>query len=308
MKVLITGGAGYIGCVIVPMLLDRGIEVTVLDKLLHGGTGLLSCFSKPDFQFVRGDICDPGTLRSVLKDQDLIIHLAAYVGYPICKKYPEEASKTNLTAVLDLNQCRADRPVIFASTCSNYGATDNQICTEDTALNPVTLYAVTKSKAEEAFLEKGNCVCLRFATAFGVSPRLRLDLLVNDFCYRAKKLKSLIVYEGSFKRPFVHVRDIAHAILFSIDNYQRMKDDVYNVGNESLTVTKAEIAHLIRQKVEFYLHFAEIGRDEDQRNYEVSFQKIMALGYEPKIKLEEGIDELLAAVDVVDIQNPYSNV
>ena len=308
MKVLVTGGAGYVGCVLVPMLLERRFEVTVLDKLLHGGAGLLSCFSKPNFRFVRGDICDPVTLQSVLEGQDIILHLAAYVGYPICKKRPEEATKTNLGAVLALNECRGDTPVIFASTCSTYGAAETEICTEETPLNPVTLYAVTKCKAEQAVIEKGNTVCLRFATGFGVSARLRLDLLVNDFCYRAKKLKSLIVYEGWCRRPFVHVRDMARAFLFSIDNYQRMKDQTYNVGREALNVTKADVARMIRRKVEFYLHFAEIGKDEDQRDYGVSFGKIMALGYEPRIGLEEGIDELLAAMDLLDIKNPYSNV
>ena len=193
MKVLVTGGAGYVGCVLVPMLLERAFEVTVLDKLPHGGTGLLDCFRKPNFHFVRGDICDPGTLQTVLKGQDIVIHLAAYVGYPMCKRYPEEGAKTNLGAALDLNERRGDTPLIFASTCSNYGVTESEICTELTPLSPVTLYGVTKCKAERALIQKGNCVCLRFPTAFGVSPRLRLDLLVNDFCYRAKRLKSLIV-------------------------------------------------------------------------------------------------------------------
>lgn len=308
MKVLVTGGAGYVGCVLVPMLLERRFEVTVLDKLLHGGTGLLSCFSDPNFRFVRGDICDRDTLQSALPEHDMILHLAAYVGYPICKKNPKEASKTNLDAVLSLNEYRGDMPVIFASTCSAYGASETETCTEDTPLNPVTLYSVSKCKAEQAVIESGNSVCLRFATAFGVSPRLRLDLLVNDFCYRAKKLKSLIVYEGSFRRPFVHVRDMARALLFSMDNYQRMKGEIYNVGKDALNVTKAEVAQMIRRKVEFYLHFAEIGKDEDQRDYDVSFEKIMALGYEPGIGLEEGIDEVLASIDVLDIRNPYSNV
>jgi len=308
MKVLVTGGAGYVGCVLVPMLLERRFEVTVLDKLLHGGTGLLSCFSDPNFRFVQGDICDPDTLRSALPEHDMVVHLAAYVGYPMCKKSPKEAAKTNLDAVLSLNEYRGETPVIFASTCSIYGAAETEICTEESPVNPMTLYSSSKYKAEQAVIESDNSVALRFATAYGVSPRPRLDLLINDFCYRAKKLKCLIVYEGSFRRPFVHVRDIARALLFSIDNYDRMKGDIYNVGTDASNVTKEDIAHMIAKKVEFYLHFAEIAKDEDQRNCGVSFEKIMALGYEPEISLEEGIDEVLASIDVLDIRNPYSNV
>lgn len=308
MKILVTGGAGYVGSSLVPMLLERNMEVTVVDKLMHDGSGLLSCFKYPNFKFVRGDILNKEVVEQNLRDKDFVVHLAAYVGYPICKKYPEDAAKTNWDASVSLNELRGSLPLIYSSTCSNYGIADKEICDENTPLNPVTLYGVTKSKAEKLFHDNGNSVCLRFATAFGVSPRLRLDLLVNDFCYRAKVLKSLIVYEGHFRRPFVHVSDIARAILFAIDNYNRMKNEVFNVGSDTLNVTKAEVASKIREKTDFYLHFAEIAKDEDQRNYDVSFKKIMALGYKPLVSLEQGINELLAAMDIVEIDNPYSNV
>ncbi len=308
MKVLITGGAGYVGSSLVPMLLERNMEVAVVDKLMHGGNGLLGCFKYPHFSFIRGDIDNRKVMEQSLQGKDLVVHLAAYVGYPICKKHPEDAARTNWDASASLDELRGSLPLVYSSTCSNYGIAENEICDENTPLNPVTLYGVTKSKAEKLFHESGNSVCLRFATAFGVSPRLRLDLLVNDFCYRAKVLKSLIVYEGHFRRPFVHVSDIARAILFSIDNYDRMKNEVFNVGSDTLNVTKAEVANKIREKIDFYLHFAEIAKDEDQRNYDVSFKKIMALGYRPLVSLEQGIDELLAAMDIVEIGNPYSNV
>lgn len=308
MKVLVTGGAGYIGSVLVPLLLQRGYEVTVLDKLMFGCEGMLGSFAYPNFRFVRGDVSEQSTLKECLRGQDLIIHLAAYVGYPICKKYPREATQTNLHGSMLLDKLRGDTPVLFGSTGSNYGVVTDEVCTEETPLNPVTLYGETKTLAEKLFRESGNSVCYRFATAFGISPRLRLDLLVNDFCYRAAKLKSVIVYESHFKRTFIHVRDIGKSFLFAIDNYERMKDQVFNVGSNTMNFTKAEIAYKIKERVDFYLHFADFGKDEDQRNYEVSYEKIDGLGFQTTISLDQGIDELLRVVEAIELSNPYSNV
>jgi len=308
MNVLVTGGAGYVGTVFVPMLLERGYRVTVLDKLMFGCQGLLSCFQYSDFSFIRGDITDEEAVKRALKGQDVIVHLAAYVGYPICKKYPEEARRTNLDAALLINRLRGGTPLVYASTGSNYGVVTDAVCTEDTPLNPITLYGETKTMAENAFHGAGNSVCYRFATAFGVSPRLRLDLLVNDFCYRAARLKSLIVYEGGFKRTFIHVRDMGRSFLFAIDNYDKMKNQVFDVGSNTINFTKQEIAEKIHEKAEFFLHYADVGKDEDQRNYEVSYERIENLGYQVSVDLDQGIGELLRVMDVIDIQNPYSNV
>lgn len=308
MKILVTGGAGYIGSCLVPLLLERGDEVTVLDKLMFGPAGMLPCFAYRNFHFVRGDITEDATLKRCLQGQDLIIHLAAYVGYPICKKFPKDAQQTNLRASIILDRLRGETPLLYGSTGSNYGVVTDQVCTEDTPLNPITLYGETKTLAENTFRDTGNSVCYRFATAFGISPRLRLDLLVNDFCYRAARLKSLIVYEASFKRTFIHVRDIAKSFVFAIDNYDRMKDEVFNVGSNSMNYTKHEIAKKIEEKVDYYLHFADIGKDEDQRNYEVSYEKIDALGFQTTVDLEQGLDELLSVMEAVDMHNPYSNV
>lgn len=308
MKVLVTGGAGYIGSCLVPMLLERGEQVTVVDKLMFGASGMLPSFACANFNFVRGDITDEETMKKCIRGADLVIHLAAYVGYPICKKFPEEARATNLEGSLLIDRLRGDTPLLFGSTGSNYGVVTDEICTEETPLNPITLYGETKTRAEVAFHESGNSVCYRFATAFGVSPRLRLDLLVNDFCYRAARLKNLIVYEAGFQRTFIHVRDIAKSFLFAINNYDRVKDEIFNVGSESMNYTKREIAETIKRKVEFYLHFADIGKDEDQRDYEVSYEKIGALGFKTTIEIDQGIDELLSVMESIDIENPYSNV
>lgn len=308
MRILVTGGAGYIGSCLVPLLLERGDEVTVVDKLMFGPLGMLPSFARDNFTFVRGDITDEDIMKACIRDADLIIHLAAYVGYPICKKFPKDACATNLGGSLLIDKLRGDTPLLFGSTGSNYGIVIDEICTEETPLNPITLYGETKTRAEMAFHESGNSVCYRFATAFGVSPRLRLDLLVNDFCYRAARLKSLIVYEGGFKRTFIHVRDIAKSFVFAIENYDRMKNKVFNVGSDSMNYTKHEITQKIKEKVDYYLHFADIAKDEDQRNYEVSYEKIDALGFETTVSIDQGIDELLSVMGAIDIQNPYSNV
>jgi nucleoside-diphosphate-sugar epimerase len=230
------------------------------------------------------------------------------VGYPICKKFPKEARATNLEGSILLNKIRGETPLLFGSTGSNYGVVTDKVCTEETPLNPVTLYGETKTLAEAAFRKAGNIVCYRFATAFGVAPRLRLDLLVNDFCYRAVRLKSLIVYEAGFKRTFIHVRDIGKSFIFAIDNYGRMKNEIYNVGSDSMNYTKAEIAEKIKTKTDYYMHFADVGKDEDQRNYEVSYEKISRLGFQTTIDLDRGLDELIEVMQAIDIQNPYSNV
>ena len=309
MKVLVTGGAGYVGCTLTPRLLEEGHDVTVLDNLLYGGRGLLPFFSHPRFHFIKGDIRDKVELGKAVKEADAIVHLAAIVGYPACKKDPRLAEEVNIGGARNLLAVRSPaQPILYASTGSNYGAYRGGLCTEETPLSPVSLYGVSKTQAEKDIMEAGNALSFRFATAFGVSNRMRLDLLINDFVYRALKERSLIVYEKDFKRTFIHVRDMANSFVFALGNYGRMKDEVFNVGSERLNYSKEEIARKIREKIPFYLHFADVGTDEDQRNYEVSYEKIRRLGLEATTDLEQGIDELIRAYSALDVRSEFSNV
>jgi nucleoside-diphosphate-sugar epimerase len=309
MKILVTGGAGYVGSVLVPKLLEQGHGVRVIDNLTFGGRGILPNFLNPDFEFVKGDVRDEGAMAEALKGVDVVIHLAAIVGAPACKKHPREAEEINFGSTQVLDRLRSPEQAIFyASTGSNYGAVVGELCTEDTPLRPLTLYGKTKTDAEKLLLESGNSICFRYATAFGVSPRMRLDLLPNDFCYQAKVNRNLIIYEKSYKRTFIHVVDMARSFLFALENYDRMKGQAYNVGDESMNFSKEDIARKVKEKVDYYLHFAEIGTDEDQRNYEVSYEKVRELGYRTTIGIDAGLDELLRCMDAIEIRSEFGNI
>jgi len=309
MRILVTGGAGYVGSAMIPMLLEKGHKVRVLDNLKFGGQGLLPCTSSRDFELTKGDVGDENALSKALEGMDAVIHLAAIVGYPACKKEPQVAQSTNVDGTMNLLRLRRrDQKVLFASTGSIYGSIPDYVCNEDTPRAPITLYGETKAKAEEAILDAGNSVAYRFATAFGVSNRMRLDLMPNDFTYQAVKNRNLIVYEGGFKRTFVHVRDMARSFMFALENWDTVKDDVYNVGHESMNFTKEDVARKIMKFVDFYLHFAEVGKDDDQRNYEVSYEKIRRKGFETTIDLDTGIAELVRACQLISFSNPFANV
>lgn len=309
MRILVTGGAGYVGSTLVPMLLEQGHTVRVLDMLKFGGHGLLPCCQNSKFELSKGDVCDEQAMTKALDGMDAVVHLAAIVGYPACKKEPQVATQTNVEGTRNLLKCRKkDQKVIFASTGSIYGSVPDYICNEQTPTTPITLYGETKLQAEEMILASGNSVAYRYATAFGVSNRMRLDLMPNDFTYQAVKNRNLIVYEGGFKRTFVHVRDMARSIMFALDKWDNVKDDVYNVGHESMNFTKEDVARQILKHTNYYLHFAEVGADADQRNYEVSYQKIRAKGFETTIDLDRGIAELVRAANLIEFQNPFANV
>ena len=307
--VLVTGGAGYVGSTLVTMLLDQGHRVRVLDSLKFGGQGLLPCCHYRSFELIKGDVCDQAAVSKALAGVGAVVHLAAIVGYPACKKEPHVAHATNVEGTRTLLSLRGpDQKFLFASTGSIYGSVPGYVCNENTPRAPITLYGETKAAAEQMVLEAGNSVAYRFATAFGVSNRMRLDLMPNDFTYQAVKNRNLIVYEGGFKRTFVHVRDMARSIMFALDNWDAIKDDVYNVGHESMNFTKEEVARKILEYVDFYLHFAEVGNDADQRNYEVSYEKIRTKGFETTIDLGCGIAELVRAAQLIEFQNPFANV
>lgn len=309
MKVLVTGGAGYVGTSLIHMLSQEGYKIRVIDNLLMGGIGLLPFFANPNFEFIKGDIRRKEDIKKALNGIDCIIHLAAIVGFPACRKYPEMSREVNVDATkMLLELAGKEIPIFFASTGSNYGQLIEDVCTETTPLNPISNYGKQKTEAEKIIGERGNCVIYRYATAFGVSPRMRLDLFINDFTFKAVKEKTLIVYEKHFMRTFIHVRDMARSFIFALKNFNDIKNEVFNVGDSTQNFSKEQICFMIKKKVDYYLHFAEVGHDLDQRNYVVSYDKINKAGFYCNITVEEGIDELIRAYEAIDLINTFSNV
>jgi nucleoside-diphosphate-sugar epimerase len=294
MKVLVTGGAGYIGSTLVPMLLEQGHHVAVLDTLRHGIGPILPLFRDPRFSFARGDVRDRQALAELAHNADAFVHLAAISGYPACQEAPEEARTTNVEGSRTVAAVAGrGRPVVLASTSSCYGAARDAVCTEETPLRPVSLYGQTKAEAEAVMLNQCDAVVLRLATGYGVSPRLRLDLLVNDFVYRALHQRRLAVYEGHFRRSFLHVRDIARAVLLALDNPKPMIGRVFNVGDEGQNCTKLELCRLIQRTIPgVEIETSPTGRDADRRDYTVGYERIRTLGFEATVSLEEGVREL----------------
>jgi nucleoside-diphosphate-sugar epimerase len=309
MRVMVTGGAGYVGCILVPILLEAGHDVVVQDSLRKGGQGLLACASSPLFRLVHGDIRDERVVREALARVDVIIHLAAIVGFPACAKDPLLARTTNVDGTLNLLRQRSpSQPIIYPSSLSNYGTVVGQVCTEEMEPKPITLYGVTKVEAEKRLLESGNVVVFRPATAFGVSPRMRLDLLFNELVYRALKERFLLIYQPHFVRAFIHVGDFGRAMLFAMEHLDQMRDQIYNLGSESLNLTKGELAQRIRGRVEFTLQISEDGQDPDKRNYRVDFTKLAKAGFRVKTGVDEGVEELVRAFSLVDVPGPFNNL
>jgi len=307
-NILITGGAGYIGTSLIPLLLEKGHTVTVFDNLTQGGNQLLSFFRNKNFNFVRGDITIKSELEKAVRGHDIIIHLAAIVGFPACKNNPELAYNVNVTGTKNLIEvCDANQIILYGSTGSNYGKV-KEICTEESPLNPLSIYGKTKTAAEQLLIQRGNAIAYRFATAFGVSPRLRLDLLVNDFTNKCLNDGYLVVYEKNYMRTFIHVADIARSFVFAINNLDKMINNIYNVGDNSMNYSKEQICNMISKKTKAFIHFEEIGSDADQRNYIVSYDKIKSLGFETTIGVSDGINEIIRALNIIDVSNPYINV
>jgi nucleoside-diphosphate-sugar epimerase len=297
-RVLVTGGLGYLGSVLCEHLLDAGYHVKAVDNLMYGTgqQGVFHLCARPEFDFVRGDVRDETLMKNVVQDADVIIPLAAIVGASACDRDPALARSVNFDAIRLLNRLRSPwQLVLFPNTNSGYGSTTGSAwCTEDSPLEPISLYGRTKVDAEKHLLDSPNVVCLRLATVFGMSPRMRLDLLVNHFVYAACTEGYLVIFEKDFKRNYVHVRDVADCMLHCIASAGRMVGRPYNVGLDQANLSKEELALKVKQYVpDFYIHFAAIGQDPDKRNYLVSNQRLREAGFEAKRSLDDGIQELL---------------
>jgi nucleoside-diphosphate-sugar epimerase len=309
-KVLVTGGAGYIGSVLVPWLLREGYEVHVLDQFLFGQTSLSECCIESKFQVTRGDCRDRGTVARLMRDADYIIPLAAVVGAPACQNDMTAAVSVNREAIkLILSLRSAGQRIIFPNTNSGYGIGERgSYCTEESPLRPMSLYGKTKVEAEMAVLEAGNAITVRLATVYGMSPRMRIDLLVNDFVYRAVHDRAVVVFEGHAKRNFIHIRDVARAFLHALSQFESMKDQSYNVGLSDANLSKLELCAQIRNQVPGFVFLeAPIGEDPDKRDYLVCNAKIEATGFRPHHSLRDGISELIKGYTILR-NGRYGNV
>jgi nucleoside-diphosphate-sugar epimerase len=295
-RVLITGGAGYLGSILSEHLLARGFEVTVLDNLMYGEQSVFHLAAHPKFNFVFGDARDETTVKELVQEAEAIVPLAAIVGAPACDRDPLLAKTVNLDAIRLINRVRSSQQLlIYPTTNSGYGTKSGDLfCTEETPLEPISLYGQTKCQAEALVLDSPNAITLRLATVFGLSPRMRLDLLVNHFVYEAVKTGYLVIFEKDFKRNFVHIRDIADCFIHCIGNSTQMVGRPFNVGLDAANVSKEELARTIKKHVpNFYVHYAAVGSDPDKRNYIVSNQRLREAGFEAKRSLDDGIRELI---------------
>lgn len=305
-NILVTGGAGYKGSLLIPNLLNLGYKVTLFDNFSWGYKPILHFASNENLKIIKGDIRDKKLISEEVKKHDIILHLAAIVGYPACSSDPDRARSINTTGTKNIcDNISNNQKLVFASTGSTYGKVDG-ICTEETPINPLSLYGETKWEAEKMVLDK-NGIGLRFATVFGISPRLRLDLLINDFVYQAIHNKQIVMFEGYFKRTFLHVIDAVESYIFSINNYEKMAGKAYNIGDESMNYTKKDIAIVIKDKTNYYLHEADFGEDIDKRDYEVSYERIKKLGFRSSVTIDKGIDELIKVLQPITIINEWRN-
>ncbi len=309
-NVLVTGGAGYIGSVLVPLLLREGYAVHVLDNFRFDQTSLTDCCLDANFRVTRGDCREKHTLARALLDADVVIPLAAIVGAPACDRDPTAATSTNLDAIKLLLSIRSNaQRVILPNTNSGYGiGAKETFCTEDSPLRPISLYGRTKVDAECAALDAGNAVTFRLATVFGLSPRMRLDLLVNDFVYRAVTDRALVVFEGHAKRNFIHVRDVGRAFLHALANFEMMQGRAYNVGLSDANLSKLELCAAIQKHLPGFAYLeAPVGEDPDKRDYVVSNARVEATGFRPQVSLNDGIRELIKGFTILR-NSKFSNV
>jgi nucleoside-diphosphate-sugar epimerase len=319
-KIFITGGAGYVGSALLHKIMAQcfDCQITVYDSLLfNNGNTLFPFIGHPSelyngntFKFIKGDIRNLKLLGEAIKGHDVVIHLAALVGYPLCReKGQTESTSVNVLGTNNIIALMSpDQYLLYGSTGSNYGEVIG-VCTEETPLNPLSIYGETKTSAERLVMDRPNSTAFRFATAFGVSPRLRLDLLINDLTYQVYTQKYANIFEPHFLRTFIHIKDMAEVFLFAINNFDKMKNNVYNVGSDSMNFSKKEICEIIRTEMPFHVDFnySGLGEDPDKRNYKVSYKKISSLGYITHTTIQEGIKELIKSFSMVKISSPYHN-
>ena len=309
--VLVTGGAGYLGSTLVPALLERGFGVTVVDNFMYDQDSLSACCYHKAFALVRGDVRSMSVMRPLLKQADIIIPLAALVGAPLCDRDPLAATSTNKQAIVDmLGEISREQRVLLPITNSGYGVGEpGKFCTEETPIRPISLYGRDKVAVEQTLLDRHpNAISFRLATVFGISPRMRLDLLVNDFTYRAYTDRFIVLFESHFKRNYLHVRDVARVFLHGLEHFDEMKGSPYNVGLSDANLSKRELCERIQAHLPSFV-FVEsaIGQDPDKRDYIVSNEKIERAGYRPVYSLDDGIRELIKGFAMIR-NSRYSNV
>lgn len=302
MNILITGGAGYLGSVITKRMLDLGHRVTVLDSLIFNQTSPLQFTHDKKYNFIYGDVRNQGLLKTLVESNDVIIPLAAIVGFPACKKDPDLASEVNHKQILNiLKRFTPSQMILYPNTNSGYGIGENQKeCTEESPLNPISVYGETKCAAEGLIRDYTSGICFRLATVFGSSPRMRTDLLVNEFVYKAMTDKYIMVFEKHFKRNFIHIQDVGSVFVHALENYDSMKGEVYNVGLSNANLNKQELLERIKLYIpDFAITYSDFYEDPDKRDYIVSNKKIESTGWNPLYSLEDGIEELIKTYQVI---------
>ena len=301
---MITGGAGYIGSALISLLLNQGHEVTIYDNISYNPQVLIPHFINKNFYFTRGDILDKETLKKAVRNKDIVIHLAALAGFPLCDKNPDLTRRVNVGGTKNLIDVMSKNQLLFySSTQSNYGKVKNLKCDEDTPLNPTSLYGRTKTESEYICMARENSISYRFATAFGVSPRLRLDLFVNDLTYLASTQGYIMIYQPDFIRSFIHVQDIAKSFLLGIQKYQKMIGNSYNVGSSKMSYSKRQVSEIVSEKTKCFVHYEDFDYDKDDRNFEVSYEKIKKLGFDTSKSVEDGIEELIRVYKLLNLHD-----
>ena len=309
-NILVTGGAGYLGSTMVPDLLAAGHKVTVLDNFMFKQSSLNHCCYHPNFSVLKGDIRQKNTMTKAMKNSDVIIPLAALVGAPLCSLDPVGASTINHDAIeLMLKLLSKEQIVLMPTTNSAYGTGDkDNYCNESSPLRPISQYAIEKVEIEKKLMQHPNAISFRLATVFGMSPRMRIDLLVNDFTYRAVNDGFVVLFESHFKRNYIHVRDVSRVFQHALNNHNEMKGEIYNVGLSDANVSKKDLCeHIQKQLPEFIFIDEQIGKDPDQRNYIVSNTKIESTGFKTKFSLDRGIEELIKGYQMIK-NSVYGNV
>lgn len=309
-KILVTGGAGYIGSILVEELLKNNFQVTVIDNFLYSQNSLAHLLHYNNLEVYNGDCRDKDLIKNLIKKNDIIIPLAALVGAPICKYDPVGSRTINFDAVKYIfDESSKNQIIIMPTTNSAYGSGDeDNYCDENSPLNPISQYAIDKVELEKHLLDKDNFISLRLATVFGMSPRMRVDLLVNDFVYRAVKDNFIILFEANFKRNYIHIRDVSNAFLLCLRNFNEMKNQVFNVGLSEANLSKKELCEEIKKQINsFIFHEEKFAKDPDQRNYIVSNKKIESFGFKPSYSIQDGISELIKGYKTIKVKN-YSNI